>query len=399
MREILLLLMCFITTLGIPIRIYKNARFDPRNSSLKLMELSSINSRDDCACQCLINSSCYTAEYVGVNQTCSLFNAKVRVNWLRRMGNATQASVLTFANESFPGLTRDFQQPPTTYSTGAGPLAMMSVDFNHDDHLDLIIGNQNGNSISVLLGFGNGSFRTPPINTNSNGSTPYWFVSEDFNHDGDLDIAICHEASHSISILYGKNNGSFQSTIYSFFSGGQFPSSMITIDVNHDSQPDLAVTNTASDIITVFLGFADGTFQIPGMSYAAGSRPSSLCSDDFNNDGHVDLAVVSRLSNGLLIFLGIGNGLFQTNYTLYSTDTLPYVVRTGDFNNDSKADLVVGSFTSSTIKIYLGTGLGTFTFSPFRTYSSGIASPIDIAIADLNRDAMMDLAISNQGGT
>lgn len=106
MRGILVFFMCWISTLGIPMRIYRNARFDPRNSTLKIMEFSLMNSREDCACQCLIDSSCSTAAYVGINQTCALFNAKVRVNWLRRMTNTTEASVLTLANESFPGEVR-----------------------------------------------------------------------------------------------------------------------------------------------------------------------------------------------------------------------------------------------------------------------------------------------------
>jgi hypothetical protein len=47
----------------------------------------------------------------------------------------------------------------------------------------------------------------------------------------------------------------------------------------------------------------------------------------------------------------------------------------------------------------MGTGIGTFFTPPSATYSTGIASPIDIAIQDLNGDAIMDLAVSNQNGS
>ena len=95
----------------------------------------------------------------------------------------------------------------------------------------------------------------------------------------------------------------------------------------------------------------------------------------------------------LFIFLGVGNGTFQTNFTSYATVWVPYVVRTGDFNGDSHPDLVVGNFYHSAIQIYMGTGVGTFVTSPFATYAFGIANPIDIVIRDLNGDTTIDSMI------
>lgn len=273
---------------------------------------------------------------------------------------------------------------------------MVSADFNHDNHLDLAISNSNENSISVLLGIGNGSFQLPAINYSCNGNNPYWLVAHDFNHDGNLDLAVCNEGSNTISILLGLSNGSFQTPAMTFSSGGTLPSSIIVVDVNNDSAADLVVTNTGTYVITIFLGFGNGTFQTSATSYTANTYPSSLTSGDFNSDGNIDLAVVSRGTNQLLIFIGNGNGTFHANFTNYTTGSFPYVVRSGDFNGDSKLDLVVGNFYGNTISVYMGTGTGTFTTSSSATYATGISNPIDIAIQDLNEDTKMDLAISNQ---
>jgi hypothetical protein len=44
------------------------------------------------------------------------------------------------------------------YATGLGPKSIVSADFNKDGHSDVAITNYNGNTISILLGIGNGSF-------------------------------------------------------------------------------------------------------------------------------------------------------------------------------------------------------------------------------------------------
>ncbi len=60
--------------------------------------------------------------------------------------------------------TFTLQQPPTLYNTSLGPQSIVSADFNQDNHLDLAITNYNANSVSILLGIGNGSFLTPSMN-------------------------------------------------------------------------------------------------------------------------------------------------------------------------------------------------------------------------------------------
>jgi len=104
------------------------------------------------------------------------------------------------------------------------------------------------------------------------------------------------------------------------------------------------VTNTGSNNIPVFLGLGNGTFELPGTSYAAGSSSSSITNGDSNSDSKIDLAEVSRSSNQLLIFFGFGDGTFQADDTSYATGTVPYAVRSADLNGDLKLDLAVANF-------------------------------------------------------
>ncbi|CAF0789528.1 unnamed protein product [Adineta steineri] len=293
--------------------------------------------------------------------------------------------------------TFGFQQPPALYGTIAGgPQSVISADFNKDGHWDLAITDYYASSISILLGIGNGSFQQPATVYGPGGNNPFWLVSEDFNKDGNLDLAMCNEGSNNIAIFLGYGSGSFQ-TVTTFASGGTLPSSIVAADFNNDNITNLAVANTGSDYITIFLGYGTGGFQTPGTSYAASSHPSFLVSGDFNSDGRIDLAVVCRVSNQLLIFLGFGNGSFQNNAT-YTTGSTPYSVRTADFNGDSKLDLAVANFYSNSVNIFIGTGTGEFIAASPATYATTGDNPIDIAIQDLNGDSKMDLAVCNQVG-
>jgi len=47
-----------------------------------------------------------------------------------------------------------------SYSLGAGPLSVALADVNGDKKLDLIVANRGDQSISVLLGNGDGTFQS-----------------------------------------------------------------------------------------------------------------------------------------------------------------------------------------------------------------------------------------------
>ena len=50
---------------------------------------------------------------------------------------------------------------PVTYSVGANPVFVLQADLNGDGKKDIIVVNQGGNDVSVLLGNGNdGTFQS-----------------------------------------------------------------------------------------------------------------------------------------------------------------------------------------------------------------------------------------------
>lgn len=66
-----------------------------------------------------------------------------------------------------------------------------------------------GNVVSVLLGNGNGTFKAAI--DHSTGQNPLALAAGDFNHDGNIDLAVVDDGANTVSILLGNADGTFQS--------------------------------------------------------------------------------------------------------------------------------------------------------------------------------------------
>jgi len=83
--------------------------------------------------------------------------------------------------------------------------------------------------------------------------------------------------------------------------------------------------------------------------------------------------------------------------TTYAVGTNPYSIAVADLNGDGKLDLAVADISDSTISIFLGKGDGTF---PSPLSASGSAGRMTAALAgDFNEDGKLDLAIAYGNAT
>src|SRR5580700_375450 len=188
----------------------------------------------------------------------------------------------------------------------------------------------------------------------------------DFNGDGTPDVAVTSTDSNAVSIFLGKGDGTFRTPVSYPLSEG--PASVAVGDFNHDGIPDLAVTtndgNGGIGAVAILFGNGNGAFQ-PAVNYPLGRTPTSIAIGDFNHDGNPDLAIVD--SSGLsqvYILLGAADGTFQQQQETYRVGMYPGCVVTGDFNGDGNLDLAVSSegydHDGQGVIIMLGQGNGTF---------------------------------------
>ena len=69
------------------------------------------------------------------------------------------------------------------FPVGNGPVSVAVGDFNGDGTPDVAVANEGSNTVSVLLGNGDGTFQ-PALNFDTGGSGAVSVVVGDFNRDG-----------------------------------------------------------------------------------------------------------------------------------------------------------------------------------------------------------------------
>jgi len=283
-------------------------------------------------------------------------------------------------------------QPQVTYPVGSAPFAIVAGDFNGDGRLDLAVADNGSNAVSVLMGNGDGTFQ-PAVNYPV-GLEPFRMVAGDFAGNGRLDLAVVDYGSNAVSILLGNGDGTFQPAQQ--YAAGSGPFAIAAGDFTGDGHLDLAVTDFGTNLdqqagaagaVSILLGNGDGTFRPPAGQYAVGTYPSSIVTGDFAGNGHVDLAVANQVGPSVSVLMGNGDGTFQPAVS-YAAGLAPYFVVAGDFRGNGKLDLAV----DNTVSVLRGNGDGTF--APQATYAVG-SGPYAIVAGDFTGDGHLDLATAN----
>ncbi|CAF4839652.1 unnamed protein product [Rotaria sp. Silwood1] len=284
------------------------------------------------------------------------------------------------------------------YPTGIRSQSMFVIvsDFNNDNILDIAVANYGGNNVGILLGYGNGTFSAQKTLFTGYRSAPSWVAIGDFNKDGLLDIAVANSGTNNLGIFLSHGNGNFASQI-TFPTGlNSMPRSLATGDFNDDSLLDIVVANYFGDNIGILLGRSNGTFATQKTLYTGNhSAPFSVAIDDFNNDSLLDIAVANSGTNNLGIFLGYGNESFAPQMT-YSTgdNSIPLRLTIGDLNNDNRPDIVVTNYGANNVGIFFGYDDGSFTQQ--MTVATGNGSkPNAVAIGNLNTNNRSDIIVAN----
>jgi Flp pilus assembly secretin CpaC len=179
-------------------------------------------------------------------------------------------------------------------SAVAGPVAVTAADFNSDGHLDLAIVNQTTNDVSILLGNGNSTFTqatglqgASPLAV---GKMPVAIATGDLNNDSHPDLVVVNQTDNTVSVLLGNGDGTFTVATNSPLATGQGPTAVTIADFNADGNQDIAVTDPQTDSVSVFLGLGQGLFA-PAFELPVGTNPRALLSAALSGASLPDVAI------------------------------------------------------------------------------------------------------------
>lgn len=271
------------------------------------------------------------------------------------------------------------------------------------------------NLISKLTGYSKVSF-TPVFNslnkiagnhfsskiTFANTVRPVLTQVTDMDGDGKPDVVMLN-ANKTISIYPNTAaNSAVTPSSYSTkidLETGNSPASLSIADLNGDGKPDIAVTNSADNTLSVYINNSvSGSLLINGKTdYATGNRPMYCNIADIDLDGKPDIVVSNTGANSISVFRNNYQGSLTSSSfirTDFATTGMPQMIATGYLkNNEAKPQIAF--IQNQTVSVLVNTSTpGQLSLSQQNTSINAKA----LALADFDNDNSDDLAILNSAG-
>ena len=154
------------------------------------------------------------------------------------------------------------------------------------------------------------------ISTNINAPRDLWI--EDYDQDGDKDIAVTNLVNNIYVLINTGDEDDFSFSSPKYIETGRAPWGLDFGDVNGDGLVDIVVATTdASDKLTALINTSAGT-NLSYIPYYIGSDDISfnINISDFNGDAKPDIAYINRQNN--LIRICSKQRFSNTNFTFFN---------------------------------------------------------------------------------
>ncbi len=259
----------------------------------------------------------------------------------------------------------------------------------------------------VYLSIGDGLFNGPILSPKMGGNFGYGARTQsplrDLNGDGLLDLVAMGDVG-GLQIAFGDGKGTFGHETYAGGFDSYWVPGAATGDFNGDGNPDIAVANSGSFTVSVWLGDGAGGWSGP-QSYAVGDRqrPMAIIAADLNADGKLDLATAATYFRdgvpGVSILYGDGAGHFALGRQL--DPGLATALVAADFDQDGTIDLAVGDRYDRIVELFFdmpGATRETSVQDDFELPEGSEYTLPGLAVADFDGNGMPDLVRSSETG-
>ncbi len=276
-------------------------------------------------------------------------------------------------------------------------------DVNEDGRPDAVCFHHSSYEFAVLLMGSDGALGRPRFFSLHKGDSAHVhsLALADVNHDGRLDALATLVDDHAIAVHLGDGAGAFTPALAQPYFAHRHPYAGLNIlDLNHDDNPDLLLTDVRGNALTILHGSGTGMFATSrGFTLNAhtpitgAQRPNAAALGDIDNDGDPDAALVIEEAPLAVIMLNDGHGEFtQAPGPPLQLSVPTSGLTLADLNADGALDLVSGGTACRSFCYRLG--LGDATFAPPVEVPVHADDPA-VAIADMNADGLPDVITAN----
>lgn len=281
--------------------------------------------------------------------------------------NGTANTLSIYRNISTSGVltTGSFDANKTNLSATDAYITAVG-DLDGDGKLEIVVTRRSANAVTVFrnmatTGIVSANLFSADVNATTNIS-PYDVKLADIDGDGKLDILTSSTGATSIF----RNTSTLGQL--SFATKFDLPlatgEGIIGVgDIDGDGKLDIALSNGASDVVTVFRNTSvSGTFSFASsINFPTGDNPGGVTLADVNGDTKPELIVSNTSGNSISVLRNnatsgvINTGSFDSkiDYTAGNSPIMPIVA---DIDGDTRLDILSINYgTGSTISIFRNT--------------------------------------------